>query len=317
MAITPPTKPLHKNPFRRYKNLPVIGPWIGRVGRVRQILSHPCQPTPEIWVYAFFWNLPIAIFSLFSPSDTDFLAERFGTGGRGKKKFKMTYWQHLAPEVNPGNGLGWYAFRGVALLRMVGWYFTIADSVTGLGVNWVSTAYRWQGCVPPGGSWAQQHLLADSVELLGAGEVIVSTWILDGAQGMGTDQAAIAVSSSQQASVGFGVNAKPNEFGLPDATFTARLVELGSGLTVAEGRDNGKGAGEQSSQGYYANGYALTRNTNKFLQGGTFVVVVTKSFGAIQWASGHFSANSSPSSDAILPGLFDPRHHRNEPLWPP
>lgn len=285
--------------YNRFYGAPLIGKWMGRVGKVDAILSNSCAVTPEIWVHAAVYNAPLMIWSFLKPSPTDYLAERLGRKKRGGKFSAFATTSPIGKP--PAGGAGWLAYRSFQFTRMVGWYFTLADATTGFAVNWTSTAYRWNGCVVPGGQWAQLHALDGAVELLPPIDFIFAHWIPDGHQFMGVGPTGIAVSNTQQASVGFSLSSRPNTFGFPDASWTANLVDGASGEIVAEGQNRRDDAGNQYSNGVYANGIAWNRAANKAKSGGNYRVEVSKNFGVIEWSGGSMSATSSPTSNAITP----------------
>ncbi len=285
--------------YNRFHDIPKIGQWVGRVGKVDAILSNSCAPSPEIWIHAAIYNSPLLVWSFFKPSPTDYLAERLG---RKKRGGKFSAFATTSPIGNqPTSGAAWLAFRSFQFTRMVGWYFTLADATTGFALNWTSTAYRWNGCVVPGGQWAQAHALDGAVELLPPIDFIFAHWIPDGSSFMGVGPTGIAVGNNQQASVSFSLSSRPNSFGLPDASWSANLVNGASGVVVAEGYNRKDKDGNTYSNGTFANGIAWNRAANKALSGGNYQVWVQKSFGVIEWSGGSMSATSSPTSNAITP----------------
>jgi hypothetical protein len=192
-------------------------------------------------------------------------------------------------------------FKGLQLARQVGYYLTVADAITKSMVVWTSTAYRWSGCVVPGGAHANGHILEDSVQLLGPGRVLVNTWIPDGGQFMVMDSAGITVPSNQMASVGASLSSKPNTFGLPDASYSLHMINTANDQEVAAFIQGANTEGGTTNTAYWANGGLNYRAANKLMMGGRYVVYVDKSFGVIQWASGTMSGTSSPDSDALTP----------------
>lgn len=138
--------------------LPVIGPWISRVGQVSDIVALPCTPSDEIWVEAFFAAAPVLLWSLFKP---DFPDVRFSRGGlphhmrggkRGKKYVRTMSTTFEIPMFGGQNfQKGWQAvlFDLAELGQRIGWYLLIADAATRFALNWTSLAYQWAGCRKP------------------------------------------------------------------------------------------------------------------------------------------------------------------------
>lgn len=130
-------------------NLPVIGPWARRVGQVQQIMAIPCSVTPEIWVEAFFYSVPIVAWTLFFPDPTDVGFSRGGQPHHRGKRPQFNIQKIITAEsLARYGGLGLALFRAGEIANFVGWTMLIIDAGTKLAVMWTSTAYEWAGCLP-------------------------------------------------------------------------------------------------------------------------------------------------------------------------
>lgn len=135
------------------QKLPIVGPWIGKFGRVADIMATPCDVDPGVWVLAFFTGAPTALFSLFKPDPFDMVTERFGGGHkkRGRRRFR---WDEMVQLPKPTKGgMSWVFFRVGSWAERLGWYMLIADVAFEWAVNWSSMAYQWSGCPDPNASW--------------------------------------------------------------------------------------------------------------------------------------------------------------------
>lgn len=137
--------------------LPVIGPWLGRIGQVRATMATPCTVDPAVWVLAGFSGAPKLIWSLFKPDAFDLVTERFDRPHKKKRKRRFRFGGMIDDSAyTPGKkGLRWAVFNLGKLAERVGWWFLIIDASTELAVHWTSTAYIWSGCPVPQGSSAK------------------------------------------------------------------------------------------------------------------------------------------------------------------
>lgn len=131
------------------KGVPIIGPWIGRIGQVADIMATPCDVDPEVWVYAFFNGLPRMAVGLFKPTPEDYVSDRIGSPHKRKRKGLFTVEDLLEPAI-PTKGLGWVVFKLGKWGERVGWWMAIIDAGVDLSYYWSSMAYQWSGCATPG-----------------------------------------------------------------------------------------------------------------------------------------------------------------------
>jgi len=133
-----------------YRELPFIGGYISKIGRVYDIVMADCQPDPEMWVYAFWHGVPMIFYSLLIPDWEDELTNRFGRTHSKRRRGRFRAQGRLEPINIPGRGPGWAIFRLNQLLDRIGWWLLVVDVGLDFAINWTSTAYRWSGCRTPG-----------------------------------------------------------------------------------------------------------------------------------------------------------------------
>jgi hypothetical protein len=151
-----PTKFVRPNQLP-YSDIPGIGPWISKIGRIKQLWANPCSPDPNIWAYAFFQALPVLLISPIAPSATDFLIRRTNAGpGRfhgTRGKFTFDVWDILQPFTQSAAGEGWLRFPLLEWGTRLLWYFAVADATLDFAIYWESLAYQWAGCRSPQSPW--------------------------------------------------------------------------------------------------------------------------------------------------------------------
>lgn len=142
-------------------DLPLIGDDMSKIGRIQQIYSSPCSPYAEIWVYALFQAIPTLFHSLTKPEAIDInIAHRKGKPRKGKKfKFKggLVFRDAIIEIPVPR----WVCFRVWELSQRIGYYFMVADCTEDFLINWMSTAYKMNGCQLPDlvyGRWEGVHI---------------------------------------------------------------------------------------------------------------------------------------------------------------
>jgi len=127
--------------------LPIYKSWRYKVGRAVDLWAVPCTPTPEIWVSAFFHDIPHLLWSLTKPDSMDLTFDRFGLKHKRKPKKRFNIIDDMIGSSSvPGGKVGVALFRGAQIAQRVGWYLLVADATADFAINWVSTAYRWTGC---------------------------------------------------------------------------------------------------------------------------------------------------------------------------
>jgi hypothetical protein len=128
---------------------PIIGPWLGRIGQVRDIMATPCEIDPEVWVLAFFNGLPSVAASLYKPDPFDLITERFHRPHKRRRRRRVKDATLLLPIEAPGKGLAWAVFKVGKLAERLNWYMIVIDAGVELSYHWSSMAYIWSGCKTP------------------------------------------------------------------------------------------------------------------------------------------------------------------------
>lgn len=128
------------------QTLPFIGDDIAKIGQIIDIYATPCSPTPTIWVLAFFTAIPTAAYSLLKPQLIDInIKHRRGKPRKGKK-FKFTAGMLVRDAIIEIPVPRWVPFTVYEFAQRIGWYFLVADTAEDFTINWMSTAYKWNGC---------------------------------------------------------------------------------------------------------------------------------------------------------------------------
>jgi len=150
---------LIKTPQFQPFDLPFIGDDIAKIGRIIDLYKVPCTPTGEIWVYGFFQAIPTLFISILKPELIDInIRHRRGRPRKGKRlKFiaAALFRDALISIPVPR----WVVFRIYEWTQRIGWYLLIADATEQFAINWMSLAYKYQGC---------QSLLRNYVHRTGA-----------------------------------------------------------------------------------------------------------------------------------------------------
>lgn len=136
--------------FYDYRDVPLIGGDIAKVGHIIDMVSSPCSPTPQIWVKAAWHAIPYALWAAYKP---ELRAVSITKGGR--RHSKVPKWkfdlQGITGTTVLGDGLPkWARFAGAFEQRLM-WYFLVADATIDGFVYWTSMAMQWSGCPVYGG----------------------------------------------------------------------------------------------------------------------------------------------------------------------
>lgn len=140
--------------------IPVIGPWIARIGKAYDIVAQPCVTDPGIWINAAFYNIPKLAHMLFKPDPIDAAYDRFSQRHRIRRTGRATVNGFTGPDVPIPKGPAWANIKLLGdFAQRVGWYMIVIDATTEFLVNWTTTAYQFAGCLPgsPFPSEADNH----------------------------------------------------------------------------------------------------------------------------------------------------------------
>jgi len=126
--------------------IPLIGDDLAKIGAIVDLYAAPCSPTAEIWVYGFFQAIPTLAASLLKPEIIDInIKHRRGKPRKGKKfKFDAGFFFRDAIVEIPVPR--WVVFRVYELSQRIGWYFLVADATEDFTINWMTAAYKYNGC---------------------------------------------------------------------------------------------------------------------------------------------------------------------------
>lgn len=138
----------------RINDLPVIGKELAKVGKIYDIASLPCSPSPEIWTLAFFYGIPRMLWALYKPDPLDTTWERVGRTRGIKRRQTFKFEEEYTQDIDLKPGLRWVRWAGDWAQR-VGWWFLIVDAAINHAMYWQSAAYAFEGCKTPGNPYAQ------------------------------------------------------------------------------------------------------------------------------------------------------------------
>jgi len=144
-------------------DIPFIGNDIAKIGRAIDLYAVPCGPTAEIWVYGFFTALPTLFVSILKPDLVDInIRHRHGRPRKGKRmKFiAAAIFRDAIIEIPVPR---WVVFRIYEWGQRIGWYLLVADALEDFAINWMSLAYKYNGCTLP--------TLAYSYKTAGVGDI--------------------------------------------------------------------------------------------------------------------------------------------------
>lgn len=141
--------------IENFHDLPFIGPWPAKVGKVLRLWASPCSPSAEIWVQAFWHDIPFLVWAFIKPESWDLVSERFGTGHHRKRRKKFHVLDVFQPKFPvPKGAIGWAVFPVVQASERIGLYLLVVDASLDFVINWTSTAYTWEGCDVEDAAWA-------------------------------------------------------------------------------------------------------------------------------------------------------------------
>lgn len=237
------------------RQLPVIGPWVGKVGKVFDIASAPCDPDPYVMVLAAWHASPYLIWSLLKPDTIDQTAARWG-GAHKRRRKKRAIIDHLqGPDAPiPKGKIGWAMFRSQGLAQKAGWYMIIADATVDFALHWTSTVYQMAGCRSPATTYAQQSLASALVGDTGGSWAIITVWNFEDANGFICSPSSITIPPGNQSMVGFQI--VPNDPGAPFTTAPSWEAALYNATTNTFEAETGV---ISTAQGFHADSQ-ITRN---------------------------------------------------------
>lgn len=139
-------------------DLPLIGDHAAKIGRIQALYAAPCSPTPIMWVKGFFQAIPTLAITLKKPELIDInIAHRRGKPRKGKK-FKFNADFILRDAIIEIPVPRWVPFQIWELGQRIGYYFLVADATETFALNWMSTAYIYNGCSLPNFTYMRGHV---------------------------------------------------------------------------------------------------------------------------------------------------------------
>lgn len=213
--------------------IPIVGPWISRIGKVHDIMTTACDVDPEIWVEAFFYGVPRMLVAQLKPTPQDFIDDRFGVTHKRKTKRKFHFVDELIdPNFKPGT-LGWAAFKLFEWKEKIGFYMIVIDSATELAYTWSSMAYQWSGCDDPNAPSCKNVWDFGAVRYESGGYIAnMSTVYARGGANNGPDF--VSMPGDTVASPCLEIGVSRNTGGLPQCEYTEFQLVTNDGHPVTE-----------------------------------------------------------------------------------
>ena len=276
------------------RDLPLVGRWATRLGRVVDIWGMPCNPTPEIWVTAAWRTIPRMLIMLIKPSAAETINSRFGRRHGRTPRFKLSSNVEVPGfgAVRPGtftSVLFKLSQKGLVFLQ----YVQFIDVATEGLVQWSSMTYQYAGCLVPGGGGGQQQSTGSAV-MLGSlsGSTITLATTVSHAQHCVGFAFTWACEASKSWSASYSINWKP----LPEFPLASPQFELqdGAGNAIGEGSQGAPNPdGSIDAVGFFRVGAFGIGPKN-------FVVVYRSNF-SFEITSASFSVAGGPTRDFLKP----------------
>jgi hypothetical protein len=130
-------------------DIPLIGDDITKIGRIIDLYAVPCSPNAEIWVYGFFAAIPTLFITLTKPEIIDISINHRGGKPRKGKRYRFTAQDLFRDAIIDIKVPRWVIFRVYEWTQRIGWYFLVADALEDFGINWMTLAYKYNGCQTP------------------------------------------------------------------------------------------------------------------------------------------------------------------------
>lgn len=198
-------------------DVPVIGPWYGKVSHITDIWGTPCAVDNIVGFYAFWQALPRLLITLTKPDSFDLVTDRWGRKHKRRRFKRFTIQDLILPIAEPkGVGPAWVFYRLGSWAERLGWYMLIADATLDFAIHWTSTAYTWQGCQVPGSPFAKSDVPEAFILGGGPGLYEVGEWIVRDTHIMTADGASIACPAGFDASAAVMIRQLPLGLPLPE-----------------------------------------------------------------------------------------------------
>lgn len=219
-----------------YGGLPIVGPWMGRLGMVREILTQPCSPEPAMWVSAFFdKGLPKFLWSALKPGPRDYAdirRPRSSPGHGRRRRFTFDVQDVLSGELADTEAQGWAKFLlnpVIAELLKAEFWFLIASATADGALWWTSTAYRYAGCQGSSGGYADSSAIPGYCTTGG----YFTAWAPSSHEFILNDDIAMTYPAGMNVWGGYGIDTGPDPFtGDPPEEIDWELIHLPLGEVV-------------------------------------------------------------------------------------
>lgn len=278
----------------RPPELPLVGKWATRLGRVVDIWGMPCNPTPDIWVTAAWRTIPRMLIMTIKPSAAENIHSRFGKPHGRTPKWKLSSNAEVKGIAKPTPGTFSSALfklsgKGLVFLQ----YVQFIDIATAGLLQWSSLTYTYAGCAIPGGGGGEQSSTEPNVQLGSlSGSILTMATNVSHQEFCAGFAFAWACSAEKAWSASYGVNWEPVE-AFPNNSVTFELQD-GAGNVVGEGFTSPRNEdGTYDSAGFFRVGSFGIGPKN-------FVVVYRADF-TFKINSAHFSVAGSMGADMLKP----------------
>lgn len=229
-----------------YWDIPFVGTWPLKIGKIIELTATPCTPSPQIWAKAFWHDIPWLVWAVIKPDPVDLVLERFGTRHKFKRRRRFQIVEKVLPQIPvPKGAIGRAVFPVIQAQQKLGWYLLIVDATLDFAINWTSTAYQWEGCAVPDAYWCNGRAVSKTTIIPKDIEVELPIWDDRNQHGF------FATISSMETDPGYDVSCNatlqyrtlppddPHHFNAP-----LRLVDTKQGIDygIATPHENGDGS---------------------------------------------------------------------------
>ena len=147
-----------------WQDIPIIGPWAGKAGRIQLIVSNPCNSDPYIMVQGFFAALPMLIWTVAGPDCIDLKSGDVG-GGHGKRRRKgRLKGGHHSFGIPTRPGWGYRLFRLASIAQGGAFWFTVVDATLDFILNWSTFMNYYGGCTKPNTGYGHLGIEGESFQ---------------------------------------------------------------------------------------------------------------------------------------------------------
>lgn len=157
-------------------DIPIIGGHYAKIGKIIDLYATPCQPTGIIWVQAFFTGIPTLFISLVKPEFIDISARHSRRRNKPGRKFRFRAADIFRDAIVEIPVPRWVPFVIYEWTQRIGWYFLVADATEDFAINWMTTAYLWEGCRTPQDAYCYAEGGPTLAHIPASGIVNYSTW---------------------------------------------------------------------------------------------------------------------------------------------